>query len=105
MNRFLLSMAVGAVLTASSVSAQDQADRSFYRAMPANLQSLKMSSPLQVTGADVATFRTSVDSSAGSNKVIIRLSSPSVAQQKVRGKSAQHARKKLQVEQTDLLRR
>ena len=103
MNRFLLSMAVGAVLTASSVSAQDQADRSFYRAMPANLQSLKMSSPLQVTGADVATFRTSVDSSAGSNKVIIRLSSPSVAQQKVRGKSAQHARKKLQVEQTDLL--
>jgi len=103
MNRLLLSLAVGAVLTASSVSAQDQADRSFNRAMPANLQDLKMSSPLLVTEGDVATFRTSVDSSAGSNKVIIRLSSPSVAQQKVRGKSAQHAKKKLQVEQTDLL--
>ena len=103
MNRFLLSLAVGAVLTASSVSAQDQADRGFNRAMPANLQSLKMSSPLQVTGVDAATLRTSFVGSAGSNKVIIRLSSPSVAQQKVRGKSAKRAKKNLQAEQTDLL--
>ena len=42
MNKFLLSLAIGTVLTASSVvSAQNEVDRKIDRAMPANLQSLK----------------------------------------------------------------
>ena len=39
----------------------------------------------------------------GANQVLIRLISPSVSEQKVRGKSAQSAKKALQNEQADLL--
>lgn len=103
MNRILLSLSLGVVLTASSVaSAQDQADRSFNRAMPANLQSLRMSSPLKMNNVDVASLRSTL-AARGDNGVIIRLVSPSVAEQKVHGKSAQKARKNLQAEQADLL--
>ena len=57
MNRIVLSLALGAVLTASSAaSAQDQADRSFNRAMPANIQSLKLSAPAQMNAANFAGF-------------------------------------------------
>ncbi len=103
MNRLILSLALGTVLTASSVaSAQDQADRSMNRAMPANIQSLKLSSPMAVSGIDVTALKAAM-SARGDNKVIIRLASPSVAEQKVRGKSAQKARKNLKSEQADLL--
>lgn len=102
MNKLLLSLAVCAVMTASSVSAQDRADRGFNRAMPANLQSLKLTSPMAMDGVDVAALKSTLAAS-GDNKVIIRLASPSVAEQKVRGKSAQKAKKNLQAEQTDLL--
>jgi subtilisin family serine protease len=103
MNKFLLSLAIGTVLTASSVvSAQNEVDRKINRAMPANLQSLKLSSPLQAKGVDVTAVRAAMVAS-GDNGVIIRLSSPSVAEQKLRGKAAKNAKKNLKAEQVDLL--
>jgi subtilisin family serine protease len=106
MNRILLSVILGAVLTASSVaSAQDQldAERFAARALPASIQSLRLDSPVTVNRADASGLSASFASSAGQGKVIVRLTSPSVAEQKVRGKSAQKAKKALQAEQTDLL--
>lgn len=105
MNRLLLSLAVGAVLTASSVaSAQDQlrAERLAARAMPTSVQSLKLSAPVHMNAANFAGFKSAMVA-PGDNGVIIRLNSPSVAEQKVRGKSAKKAKKNLQVEQADLL--
>jgi subtilisin family serine protease len=105
MNRLLLSVAVGAVLTASSVaSAQDQlrADRLAYQALPDSVQGLMLSSPLQVSGVDVQALRQSALAS-DTGRVIVRLASPSVAEQKVRGKSAKKAKKALKSEQDDLL--
>jgi len=106
MNKLLISLAVGTVLTASSVaSAQDQsrAERLADRAMPAAVQNLKLATPLQMSGVDAASLQRSALFADGANQVLIRLTSPSVAEQKVRGKSAQKAKKALQNEQSDLL--
>jgi subtilisin family serine protease len=105
MNKILLSLAVGAVLTASSVaSAQDnlRAERIANHAIPANVQSLKLSAPVQMNAANFAAFKAAMVA-PGDNGFIIRLTSPSVAEQKVRGKSAKKAKKNLQAEQNDLL--
>ena len=106
MNKLLLSLAVGSVLTVSSVaSAQDQAraDRLSAQALPASIQSLKLDSPVSMGGVDPASLARSPLFVDGDNKVLIRLASPSVAKQKARGKSAQKARQALQDEQADLL--
>ena len=105
MNRLLISLTLGTLMaTASVASAQDQlrADRLAVRAIPASIQSLKLAQAATMSGADLAALRASMAAS-GDNKVIIRLTSPSVAEQKVRGKSAQKAKKNLQAEQADLL--
>ena len=106
MNKLLLSLAVGSVLTVSSVaSAQDQAraDRLSAQALPASIQSLKLDSPVSMGGVDPASLARSPLFVDGDNKVLIRLASPSVAKQKARGKSSQKARQALQDEQADLL--
>jgi minor extracellular serine protease Vpr len=106
MNKLLLSLAVGSVLTVSSVaSAQDQAraDRLSMQALPASIQSLKLDSPVSMSGMDAASLQRSPLFVDGANEVLIRLSSPSVSEQKARGKSAQKAKKALQDQQSDLL--
>jgi subtilisin family serine protease len=56
-----------------------------------------------MSGVDAASLQRSALFADGANQVLIRLTSPSVAEQKVRGKSAQKAKKALQNEQSDLL--
>ena len=105
MNRLLISLTLGTLMaTASVASAQDQlrADRLAVRAVPANIQSLKLSAPAQMNAANFAAFKAAMVA-PGDNGFIIRLTSPSVAEQKVRGKSAKKAKKNLKAEQTDLL--
>lgn len=105
MNKLLLSLALGAALTTSSVvSAQDQlrAERLAAHAMPTSVQSLRLSTPVHMNAANFAAFKAAMVAPSD-NGVIIRLTSPSVAEQKVRGKSAKKAKKNLQVEQADLL--
>ncbi|MBT8064870.1 MAG: hypothetical protein KJN94_07605, partial [Gammaproteobacteria bacterium] len=106
MNKLLVSLAVGLVLTASSVaSAQDQlrAERMAMTGIPGSIQGLKLATPLQVDGVKAASMQRSALFHEGANQVLIRLISPSVSEQKVRGKSAQSAKKALQNEQADLL--
>ena len=105
MNRLLISLTLGTLMaTASVASAQDQlrADRLAVRAIPASVQSLKLAQAATMSSVDLAALRASM-AARGDNRVIIRLTSPSVAEQKVRGKSAQKAKKNLQAEQVDLL--
>ncbi len=105
MNRtFLLLTLASFLTTVSAAQAQDQvrADRNTSRALPANIESLRLATPMQMNGVDVMARRASVDS-AGDHNVIIRLATPSVAEQKLRGKSAQKAKKNIKAEQTDLL--
>ena len=106
MNKLLISLAVGSVLTVSTVaSAQDQvrADRLADLKVPANIAGLKLDSPVQASGIDAAALQRSALFTDGANEVLIRLTSPSISEQKVRGKSAQKAKKALQNEQADLL--
>ena len=106
MNRLFLTLGLGSLMaTASVVSAQDQlrADRLAVRALPASIQSLKLAQPATMSDVEAATLQSARVNVGNPNGVIIRLTSPSVAEQKVRGKSAQRAKKALKAEQTDLL--
>jgi len=103
--KLLLTLTVGSVLTASSIaSAQDQlrTERLTSTALPAGISSLRLDAPVSLSGIDAAALQRSALSGA-SGQVLVRLVSPSVAEQKVRGKSAQKAKKALQNEQDDLL--
>ena len=105
MNRIVLSLALSVVFTTSSVASdQNQflTDRSANRGLPDSFSSLRLASPLQGNGANRASLRAAM-ALPGENAVIIRLVSPSVAEQKIRGKSASKAKKNLQAEQADLL--
>lgn len=105
MKRFILSLTLGAVMLVPSIaSAQDQlrAERLAEIEIPANLQGLKLNAPLSLGGADISALQRA-PLVGDSGRVVIRLVSPSVAEQKVRGKSAQRAKRELEVEQTDIL--
>jgi subtilisin family serine protease len=106
MNKLLLSVTLGTVLAASSAaSAQDplRSERLGAQALPAGIQGLKLDSPISMRGVGAAVLERSPLFVDGANQVLIRLASPSVSEQKVRGKSAQKAKKALRDEQSDLL--
>ena len=88
----------------SAVYAQEDAlpDRAGSRGVPAGLEGLKLAEPLQMDGIDAATIQSGV-AAEGDGSVIIRLVTPSVSEQKVRGKSAEHAKNVIEAEQADLL--
>ena len=91
MNKLLISLAVGSVLTVSTVaSAQDQvrADRLADLKVPANIAGLKLDSPVQASGIDAAALQRSALFTDGANEVLIRLTTPSISEQKVRGRTS-----------------
>ncbi len=80
-------------------------DRLAGRELPAGLEGLKLDAPLELSGVAMNGLDASLVGAEGDQPVIIRLRTASVSEQKVRGKSAQRAKKQLQAEQTDLLAR
>lgn len=86
MNRLLLSVAMGAVLTASSVaSAQDQLRAQ--RALPAGIGGLKLSSPLYLDSVPNARLSPALNNTEGPQQVVVRLVGDSVGEARAKGKS------------------
>lgn len=92
------------VLAVGAASAQDgpQWERA-ERALPAAVAELKLDQPLTREGFALGALDASLVGAEGEQQVIIRLVTPSVAEQNVRGNSAANAKRALQSEQQDLL--
>lgn len=85
MNKLILSVALGAVLTASSVAtAQDRLRAE--RTLPANLTGLKLSTPLYVKSAPNLRLSPALATSSGLQQVVVRLVSDSVGEARAKGK-------------------
>jgi minor extracellular serine protease Vpr len=102
--RVVAFLLVVVLLAAGAASAQDGArPEREERALPAGLAELRLDRPVSVDGFSLATIDASLVDAEGDQQVIIRLTTPSVAEQKVRGRSAENAKRALQSEQQDLL--
>jgi minor extracellular serine protease Vpr len=103
----LLLVLVLILVVGSSAAAEDDGppDRTDGRELPTAIENLKLDKPIQIDGALANSMSSSLVGAQGDQSVIIRLRTASVAEQKVSGKSAQHAKKKLEVEQSALLKR
>jgi minor extracellular serine protease Vpr len=92
------------LLAVGAASAQDGArPEREERALPAGLAELRLDQPVSVDDFSLGAIDASLVGTEGEERVIIRLATPSVAEQKVRGKSAENAKRELQSEQQDLL--
>jgi minor extracellular serine protease Vpr len=92
------------LLAGGAASAQDGArPEREERALPAGLAELRLDQPVSVDDFSLGAIDASLVGTEGEERVIIRLATPSVAEQKVRGKSAENAKRELQSEQQDLL--
>ena len=106
MKKLIISLAIGSVLAASSMaSAQDQAraERLAERPLPATIQSLRLASPLQVSGVDAASLQRSTVFAEGPNRVIIRLSADSGAEAFAKGQDSAKAVKAAAAQQKSFL--
>ncbi len=105
---FSLLLILSLILSVStSVFAQGDdplPDRFAERELPVSVLEQKLDQPLEMSNFDFETISGPLFS-VGQKRVIIRLASESVAEQKVRGKSAQQAKKQIIVQQDDLLSR
>jgi minor extracellular serine protease Vpr len=102
----IVTMLLLVVLAISSVaSAQDQPSRSLQRELPANIDSLKLNSPIQLTGVSVASLDASLVGVAGDEKVIVRLKNPSVSEQgQLSDAAAVRAKNNIKKDQDKLLK-
>ncbi len=101
-----VAMASTAVLVATSASGASAAqDRSANRRLPASLSSLKLNAPVTQTGVGAERLHPRLLQAKGTNKVIIRLRSPAVAQQGLVGDATVQARNSLRQEQGVFLNR
>ena len=110
MKRKLLYVVLALALTLSlsaAAFAQDGGTRDRFdaREAPSSLDGLKLDAPIELANASLNGLDASLIGATGDQKVIIRLKTASVAEQKVRGKSAQRAKKQLVTAQDDLLDR
>ena len=106
LNRFLiLVLALSFSPIAFAQEGEPPVCRSGRPELPAVIAEKMLSVALEISGIDLDTLDRSLFAAAGSEKVIIRLKTPSVAKQKVRSKSAQRAKKQIKAEQEDLLSR
>ena len=104
----ILILAIAFSTFTPAALAQDegpQFDRSANRELPESFAGLKLDTPVEGTGVDFQSIAGSPFFGEGQNRVIIRLANPSVAEQKVRGKAAENAKKFIQAEQASLLDR
>lgn len=79
-------------------------DRFAEQQLPVSVSEQKLEQPLELSNFDLGTISGPLFSN-GQERVIIRLNSESVAEQKLRGKSAQQAKAQIATEQDDLLSR
>ena len=102
MNKLLLSVALSAALTASSVASAQDALRA-ERTLPANLANFKLSSPLYVKSAPSIRLSRALADTTGLQQVVVRLKSDSVGEARAKGKSgkALKSQKKLVASQQD----
>lgn len=107
MNKSLLAVALGAVLSVSSVaSAQDA--RKAERTPPANLNSLKLASPIHVKSAPSIRLSRALADSSGPQQVVVRLKSDSVGEVRAkgkRGKALKSQKKVVTAQQDNFLRK
>ncbi len=78
-------------------------DRLDGRELPADLADLRLDQPLTIEGVSPLGLDPSLQDADGVQQVIIRLVSPSVAEQKAHGRPAEPARRALRGEQQDVL--
>ncbi|HSM55501.1 MAG TPA: S8 family serine peptidase [Candidatus Sulfomarinibacteraceae bacterium] len=93
------------LLIAGAAMAQEGSgpDRLDGRELPAGLADLRLDQPLTLEGAAPLGLDPSLQDAEGPQQVIVRLVSPSVAEQKARGRPAEPARQALRGEQQDVL--
>jgi subtilisin family serine protease len=102
-NLFLVLVLILVVGSSAAAGDDGPPDRVDGRELPTAIENLKLDKPIQLSG--VSSLDSSLVGAQGDQSVIIQLREASVAEQKARGKSAQQAKKKLEVEQSDLLGR
>jgi len=104
---YILLAAVLMFTNVASVIAQEGGlpDRADGRELPASVEALKLDSPLQLDGVSVSFLDSSLIGAQGDQRVIIRLRTASVAEQKAHGNAARNAKKAIQAEQSNLLDR
>lgn len=79
-------------------------DRFSERELPVSVSEQRLDQPLELSNFDIDSIGSPVFAT-GQERVIIRLVNESVSEQKLRGKSAQQAKKQIETEQDDLLSR
>jgi subtilisin family serine protease len=80
-------------------------DRLENRELPDSIAELRLSSPLEVSGVNLEKLDRSLLGAQGPERVIIRLRTAPVTEQKAHGGAAQRAKRGIKTEQTDLLAR
>ena len=82
----VLLLAMIAVTAASGQEVDRSPDGS--RALPANLAALKLDSPIELSGVDAAGLRSNLRTAGSTERVIIRLKEPSIAEKGIQGAEA-----------------
>ncbi len=75
------------------------------RELPDSIADFKLSTPIELSDVNLETLDRSLFGAQGTERVIIRLKTASVVEQKTHGKAAEKAKKNIKSEQTDLLAR
>jgi minor extracellular serine protease Vpr len=100
-----LAGAMALVLASGAATGTPSAERSAQRQLPASIAALKLDAPLESAGLTASRLDPSLLAAEGESRVIIRLVSPSVAQQGLTDRAAVHARDALRLEQAAFLDR
>jgi minor extracellular serine protease Vpr len=104
--RLLVIMSVLALaLAAIPAGAQSSLERGEGRELPAGIEELKLSRPVELSGITLADLETSLLTAEGATEVIVRLVEPSVAELGVTGDAAVRARNDLRGQQAALVDR
>jgi minor extracellular serine protease Vpr len=104
-NRLLTLAGAMALVMASASSPAAPPERSMQRTLPSSIEALRLDTPVTASGFTRAYIDPSLLDAEGDTEVIIRLVSPSVAQQGVAGNASVQARNNLRLEQAAFLDR
>jgi minor extracellular serine protease Vpr len=96
---------VAMLAVALPVAAQPSPDRGEGRELPANIEDLKLDTPVERSGITAATLDASLLEAEGSNQVVVRLVERSVAERDLTGNDAVQARDNLRRQQSALMNR
>jgi minor extracellular serine protease Vpr len=105
-NRPIIGLLLVAMLAvALPVAAQPSPERGDGRELPVSIEELKLDTPVERSGITSATLDASLLGAEGSNRVIVRLVEPSVAERDLTGNATVQARDSLRRSQSALMNR